>query len=468
MRNTFLVFKRDYLGYVQAWGFWLGIIAMPILLLLVALLLSFANNATPDRYYAVIESTPVYAEQIETEFQREREAIAALTRELVGESIADANGSSDPSDSAAGKFIQVAPPARTIDGLRPYLLGEQTVDGPDGPQSLFAAIIVNEDGSGIEYWSDDVNVADLRRKVQSASRSISRNNVFTANNIDPTIIKQADDAALEVLQRRIRTEAEQATAGNDVTIADRAPFFVSLAIAYVLWLMIFSVIQYLLMGTIEERSNKIFDALLTSVRLPQLLAGKLGAVFAVTTTMMGVWVIVATGAVMFGASFLSPEQSADMSAAINASLTPSIIIPALISFVLGYLMYGVVFMALGSLCDTIQEAQTLLSPLMMLLMLPMFMIMIAINDPSSPVVAIVSWIPLFTPFLLILRMPTEPPIWEVLAQIGMMTATTVLMLWLATKVYRAGAVHGAGVSDATAWLKGLIPGLGKKAETTDT
>jgi len=102
---------------------------------------------------------------------------------------------------------------------------------------------------------------------------------------------------------------------------------------------------------------------------------------------------------------------------------------------------------------------------MLILMLPMLMIMIAFNDPSSPVVAFVAWIPLFTPFLLILRMPTEPPLWEVLAQIGIMAATTVLILWLATKVYRAGAVHGAGISDAMTWLKGLIPGLGKKAET---
>lgn len=470
MRNTYLVFKRDYLGYVQAWGFWLGILAMPILIVLVVALLSFANSATPDRYYTVLESGTAYAEEIEAEFQREREAFAELTRELVGGNAPiDGGGGAEADDGPGSKFIQVAPPANTIDGLRPYLLGEETIDGPDGSQPLFAAIIVGSDGSGIEYWSDDVNVPDLRRKVQSASRRISRDTVFAANDIDPGIIKQADDAALEVFERRIRTEAEQATAGNDVTIADRAPFFVSLGIAYVLWLMIFSVIQYLLMGTIEERSNKIFDALLTSVRLPQLLAGKLGAVFAVTATMMGVWALVASSAVIFGASFLDANQTADMNEAISASLTPSIIIPALISFVLGYLMYGVVFMALGSLCDTIQEAQTLLSPLMLLLMMPMFMIMIAFNDPSSPVVAIVSWIPLFTPFLLILRMPTEPPMWEVLAQIGMMAVTTMVMLWLATKVYRAGAVHGAGISDATAWLKGLIPGMGKKkAEAVDS
>jgi len=317
----------------------------------------------------------------------------------------------------------VPPPATTVDELRPYLLGETNVSGPEGEKPLFAAIIVQLDGSGIDYWSEDVTVSGLRRKVETASRSLTRQAVFSANNIDPTIIEQADDKAPEVFERRIRTQAEQAEAGDTVTLADRAPFFISIGISYVLWLMIFSVIQYLLMGTIEERSNKIFDSLLTSVRLPQLLAGKLGAVFAVTATMMGTWALFGVGATIFGASFLNPEQAADMNTALAAGLAPSIVIPALISFILGYLMYGVIFMALGSLCDTIQEAQTLISPMMLLLMLPMLMIVIAANDATSPMIGIVSWIPIFTPFILILRMPTDPPLWEVLAQISLMAVS---------------------------------------------
>ena len=459
MRNTFLVFKRDYLGYVQAWGFWLGLLAAPVLIVIGALLIGVASSSSPDRYYTVVESGSVYTQQIDAEFARDREAIAAVTESLTGNA-----AEAEDLESIGGQFIAVPPPASNIDELRPYLLGTETVDGPEGEKPLFAAIIVKPDGSGIEYWSEDVTVGELRRKVRSASRQISRTNLFEANNIDPAIIEQADDAALEVLQRRIRSVEEQAEAGAEVTTADRAPFFIAVGISYVLWLMIFSVIQYLLMGTIEERSNKIFDSLLTSVRLPQLLAGKLGAVMAVTTTMMGAWALFGVVSFVFGSSFLKPEDAAELSSAIGAGLAPSIVIPALISFIIGYLMYGVIFMALGSLCDTIQEAQTLISPMMMLLMLPMFMIVVAANDPTSPMIGYVSWIPLFTPFLLILRMPTEPPMWEVLAQISLMLVTTVIIMWLATKVYRAGAVHGAGISDAMNWIRGLIPGMKPKED----
>jgi ABC-2 type transport system permease protein len=125
-------------------------------------------------------------------------------------------------------------------------------------------------------------------------------------------------------------------------------------------------------------------------------------------------------------------------------------------------LYGAIFMALGSLCDTIQEAQTLLSPMMILLMLPMFAIFIAFNDPGSPVIDYASWVPLFTPFLLILRMPSDPPLWEILTQMGIMALTTAIIVWLSTKVYRAGAVHGAGIGELGGMIKSAM-GMKPKA-----
>jgi ABC-2 type transport system permease protein len=86
----------------------------------------------------------------------------------------------------------------------------------------------------------------------------------------------------------------------------------------------------------------------------------------------------------------------------------------------------------------------------------MFAIFVAFQDPGSPIVDIASWFPLFTPFLLILRMPHDPPMWEVVAQMGMMLVVTFLVVWGATKVYRAGAVHGAGIGELGGMLKRAV------------
>ena len=455
MRNIYLIFRRDYLGYVKAWGFWLSLAAVPALMLIGSTFALFAAQSSPVRYYTVIEPGHVYAEALDAQFAANE---AAETAQEIADQMELSPGIAD-NDAVRSlrerKFIEVPPPARDIDGLRPYLLGEKAVSGPLGDKPLFAAFILSEDGQSLEYWSDDVNINALRYEARDAMRHLARRNALEAAGLGPDFIDAADDAAGRAPARRIRSAAEQESAGNEVTLADRAPAFVAGALAYFLWLMVFSIIQYLLMGTIEERSNKIFDTLLTSVRMPELIAGKLLAVFAVTSTMMLVWGMFA----LSGSAFLATQVpgAGDMiTPFLAAAASPQILIPALVSFVMGYIMYGLIFMALGSLCDTIQEAQTLLSPMMILLMLPMFAIFIAFQDPGSPVVDFATWIPVFTPFLLILRMPHDPPMWEVIVQMGLMLVTMLAVLWVAVRVYRAGAVNGASIGDLGTMLKGMF------------
>lgn len=459
MRNIYLIFRRDYLGYVKAWGFWLSLAAVPALMLVGSLFALFAAQSSPIRYYTVIEPGKVFAEAIDAEFARSE--AAAMAQEIAGQMQLPEGAAQNRAMQSLRerKFIEVPPPAEDIDGLRPYLLGERLVSGPQGDKPLFAALILSADGKTLEYWSDDVSINSLRYEAQDAVRRLARTHALEAAGLDPDFIQNADDAAVDVPARRIRTVAEQASAGAEVTLADKAPVYVAGALAYFLWLMVFSIIQYLLMGTIEERSNKIFDTLLTSVRMPELLAGKLLAVFAVTSTMMLVWGLFT----LSGSAFLASQVpgAGDMIAPfLSTAASPQILLPALVSFVLGYIMYGMIFMALGSLCDTIQEAQTLLSPMMILLMLPMFAIFIAFQDPGSPVVDVATWVPVFTPFLLILRMPHDPPMWEVALQMSLMVATTLAVLWVSVRVYRAGAVNGASIGDLGKMLKGMV---GKKA-----
>ena len=459
MRNIYLIFRRDYLGYVKAWGFWLSLAAVPLLMLVGGAFALFAAQSSPVRYYTVIEPGEAIAEAIDAEFTEiETAEIAQDLAEQMQLSPDMVDGMVDNGATRAlreRKFVEVPAPARTLDALRPYLLGEKTVSGPAGDKPLFAAFILSEDGRTLEYWSDDVNINTLRYEARDAMRRLARTQALEAAGLSADFIEAADKAAVQVPARRIRTVAEQEAVGNEVTLADQAPVFVAGGLAYFLWLMVFSIIQYLLMGTIEERSNKIFDTLLTSVRMPELLAGKLLAVFAVTSTMMLVWgVFASTGSAVLATRV--PGAGDMLSPFVAAVLSPQILIPGLISFILGYIMYGMIFMALGSLCDTIQEAQTLLSPMMILLMLPMFAIFIAFQDPGSPVVEIASWVPVFTPFLLILRMPHDPPLWEVLAQMGLMLVTLLAVMWVSVRVYRAGAVNGASIGDLGKMLKGLF------------
>ncbi len=468
MHGIYLVTRRDYLGYVSAWGFWLGLLFTPIILLIFMFAPTFAESSQPTRYFTVLESDTAFSDELRAEMDKikARQALALL------DPVAELQGSkSDKQDmfnaarskgatideafkSAGGNlsilraqqdFIEINPPADTIEGLQPYLIGEKLIPTPAGNKPLFAAFYLNPVTDDIEYWSENLQNRVLIDRALAAEKNIQLDRALGAASLDRSLLIRATDSMRDIVQQR--PGDTQPGQSSEVTLSDRAPFIVSIMMAFTLWFLIFSVINYLLMGTIEERSNKIFDSLLTSVKLRSLLAGKLLAVLLLSLTLMAFWGLGSLCLTILAREHIPSELSDAFSPLITAASNPVLFGPAIVSFILGYLMYGALFLALGSLCDTIQEAQTLMTPLFVLLMAPLLMLIFAIEDANSPFIQIMAWVPLFTPFLLILRIPTDPSLWEIAAQLGLMFVVTLLILYLATRVYRAGAVHGLGVND---------------------
>ena len=312
-------------------------------------------------------------------------------------------------------------PVSANEEISDFMLSGERVDGPEGSLEIASVIYVSRDGRTIEHWEENSGAGISNAEIRKTIEVLAQRQVFSEAGVDPNILKTAERAEAK-LQQKVPRAAEEGVS-TDRTLEDDIPRVVSVIIAFFLWIMIFSVVNYLLMGTIEERSNKIFDTLLTSVKLPQLLAGKLLAVLGVSVTLTSFWMIGGTLFTTYMSSSLSPEIVGGILSAVSEAVQPHIAIPALISFVLGYLMYGALFLAVGSLCDTVQEAQTLMTPLIILLMLPLAIGAISIENPNSSLVQMMTWFPFFTPFLLILRMPIDPPLWEVVAQLGLMAVS---------------------------------------------
>ena len=376
-----------------------------------------------------------------------------------GASVIDAfeQAGGNPSMLPRQDFVEVAAPVSTSAELAPFLAGERLVDTDEGPQPLFAALVVNDQSGEIEYWSENLQARTRIDAAEKAEEELQLERALAAVNVNRDVLTSARSARRSVKHQRLRVGAEAGT-DTEGTRTDQAPCVVWIMMAVSCWFLICSVINYLLMGTIEERSNKIFDSLLTSVKLPHLLAGKLLAVLLLALTLMAFWGFGSGLITWFMRDAISPDVASVLGSLASAAANPALFVPAIISFVLGYLMFGSLFLALGSLCDTIQEAQTLMTPLFVMLMAPLLMLVFAIQDAESALIQIMAWVPVFTPFLLILRMPTEPPLWEVMAQLGLMAVTTYLILLMATRVYRAGAVHGAGVTDVWAFFGKLVRG----------
>ncbi len=409
MRQTLIIARREFLSYAGTWGFWLSVLSFPLIGAVAGLVVTLSASSTPTRHIAVITD--------DAALQRVAEAAFADLRD--------------------DDVVLTPAPARMLEGLRPYLLGERIVTTADGPQSLDAAVFLRREADGgvtLDYWSLKLTDQGPRRHIARAVAGLMREEALAAAGIDGATVARINELAPRVRE----LTPKRAGAAAQVGARDRAPFIIGGVMSIVLWLVVFSVANMLLTSTIEERATKVFDSLLTAATPLQILTGKLLGVAAVSAALVVVWGVFAST----GLSAMASLYGAAAQPWLAALADPALLAPMLFFFVVGYLMFGALYLAVGSLCDTIQEAQTLMTPMMIFTMPPILVTFIMFDNPDSPVLRVMSWVPTYAPFLGPMRLPTEPPVLEIAALCAGMLATTFALLWGAARVFRLGLVGG--------------------------
>lgn len=468
MHPVLLVARRDYFAYVGAWGFWVSLVTAPLLLAALMFAPVLLARAEPPRVLAVVADRADDAASVtaafsaraladargEIEAYLEATAPAAAAAALAAfdaapdraAAIAAARAAvSASAPNAMSAFPQPSPryfiaaaPAPDINGLRPYLDGARAL--PDG-RSLFGALYVRRESGApvIEYWSVNLQHDEPSEIARRAMRLEMQREALAAQGLDPAEADRLADFSPRIVQFDPRPSAGE----GQVTLRQRAPFFAAIALAFVLWSVVFSVANMLLSGVIEEKSNKILDTLLTCVTPLELLFGKLLGVAAVSATLFLFWGALGGGLLSLAASRMGESMLGQVA---SAFIDPRLIAAFAIGFVAGYLMYGAIFLALGSLCESIQEAQTLLGPVALVLAMPMLLIGPAMDNPNAPIIEAASWIPLFTPFLLLVRAPAGLGWTEIAGMGAMMLVTVVILLLLAARVFQAGVANQLSMS----------------------
>lgn len=471
MGEIYLVARRDYLAYIGAWGFWASLITAPLLLaallfgplllaraepprvvfvladqaadqaLVVQTFGDEARRAARDEIQAYVNTTaPSIMTPVLAAFDAapDRAAAIAAAREAVRQRAPRAL-TAFPAPSP--RYIVAEPPATDIEGLRPYLTGERTLDVGGTPRQIYGAVRVRRDAGAprIEYWSVNLSQDEPSRVAQRAMRTAMRREALAPFGIDAARADGIDELWPAIAQ----FDPRPAAADGQVTVRERAPFYAALVLAFILWSVVFSVANMLLTGVLEEKSNKILDSLLTSVTPLQMLIGKLLGVAAVSATLFLVW-----GAIGGSLLSLAAERAGEgvFGQIASAFLDPQLLVAFGLGFLSGYLLYGAIFLALGSLCESMQEAQTLLGPVALVLALPMMLLAPAIDNPNAPIIAGASWFPLFTPFLMLIRAPSGLPWSEIAGMSAVMIVTLIVVLTLAARIFRAGVVNQASAS----------------------
>jgi ABC-2 type transport system permease protein len=220
-------------------------------------------------------------------------------------------------------------------------------------------------------------------------------------------------------------------------------FFLPFGLVMIVFMMIFVGATPLLQGVVEEKMQRIAEVLLGSVRPFTLMMGKLLGTVGVATTLSVVYL---------GSSFAALQYYgyADF-------LTPRVVLWLLAFQTLGVLMYGSLFVAVGAACTSTQETQTMLMPVMLVGMLPLFVMVHVIMEPDSALATWISLIPTATPMLMTARVAIPPgvPTWQPLLGIGLVLVTTLLCVYAAGRIFRVGILmqgKGASFGDLLRWL----------------
>jgi len=468
MSPILLVARRDYFAYMGAWGFWLSLLTAPLIIGVLLFGPILLARAEPPRVLTIVAERSTDADAVRAAFEASalRDArggisayLGAAAPQVQAEAIAafDAAPNREAAIAAARAVVTerapnvltaypslspryqiVDPPAAQIEAMRPYLDGTRTL--PDG-RSIYGALHLRRDAAGapvIEYWSTALNHDEPTNVAHRAMRLEMQREALAAQGLAPSEAERLQAFDPQIVQFDPRSSGSQG-----VTLRERAPFFAALALAFILWSIVFSVANMLLNGVIEEKSNKILDTLLTSVSPMQILIGKLLGVAAVSATLFLFW-----GALGGTLLTIAAERASDniFGQIAEAFLDPRLLVAFFIGFVAGYLMYGAIFLALGSLCESVQDAQTLLGPVALVLAMPMMLITPALDNPNAPIIEAASWIPIFTPFLMLIRAPSGLAWTEIAGQSALMFATVVVILYLASLVFKAGVVDQVSLS----------------------
>ena len=401
MKRLLRIAWRDYLAYVRTPGFWLSILLMPVGLSVFVGGQVWISRSTPVPIVAIVDFTSQgYEPAIRQSLTPRRPGGRPRVR-IVAPPGAPFAG---PADAAAR--------------LKPLVT--------DGRLDAVAILRPSGGSVAIDIWSHNVTDPTVENVLRGAAEDQLRRASLEKAGVDAKALKAIDALSPEVTVFSTK-------AGAKVSLRDKLPGIAGFAMGMLLWMVVFTGAGMLLNSVIEEKSSRILEVMLTSASVPEIMAGKILGVAAVTATVMGVWITVAAVSL----SIAQPAIARDLASIL---FTRGMIAYLLLYFVGGYLMFATLYVTVGAFCETTREAQTLLGPMMIILSLPMVFMGQAITHPESPLLATMSWIPIFTPFMMAARAASDPPLWQIAGTATLMFATTALELWVAGPAFKSGAL----------------------------
>ncbi len=459
MNKVFWVAWREFSATVFTKGFLLGIVMTPVMIAIVGGAIVMMKNQKGPQIkgsVAVIDRTGLLQDRIRQKFsdaadKAEAEATAKQVQAQAEEAVKKMGV--DPKKMGQAPAIQpgMLPTVGAQLSLE-FLPGDADADKEKEPlktaeiqraqkgsgdvgTSRIALVVVPKEavqkGAGGTYAPFETFYADrLDFEIQQRiKRRVGESIVDARLATDPRLDK-AGLTPEEVRQLVSTPQAESKTVTKEGEKKNFGELQMLVPMAFMILLMVsvFTSGQYLLTSTVEEKGNRVMEILLSAVSPMQLMTGKILGYMGVGTLIV----------VLYGSLGIVGM----IAAAMTNLISPMQLVYFVIFFGIAYFLVASMMAAIGAAVNDMREAQTLMTPVMVLLMIPWMTWFLIQRAPNSPLATILSFIPGPNPFVMVIRLAgSEPvPTWQIPVAIAIGVGSVLFAAWAAGKIFRIGAL----------------------------
>ena len=446
MKKLLLIAQREFAATVSTRAFAIGIIGAPLLmgLFLFAMPRMMRNDAPKiggevciiDSTGQVAEGLQVYLKPEEMARRREdtsrkiQEAVPAVVTQVAGQNPASKIIMDQAMQKALGDVphvrVTTLPVGSDLEAAKAPLKAAPPKDAPDDQR--LALVVVHDDAVQAPVGSIRFGSYDLYVRGKLDDRVIDEINGGMRDAIVNVRVKLSglNRAQIDAITKIERITTREVTAGGEKTSNRVANMMMPMAMMGLLLMSTMMSGTYLLTTTVEEKSNRVVEVLLSAVSPMELMVGKILGQLAVGLLVLAVYM---------GLGLMTL-----ISFTMTGMLDPWLIVYLFVFFLTSYVTIGALMAAIGSAVNDMREAQGLMMPVTLSIMIPWMLWLPISRDPNSLVATVLSFLPPVGSFVMMLRLAsaTPPPWWQAVLGVLVAAAGSLAALWFAAKIFRIG------------------------------
>jgi len=319
----------------------------------------------------------------------------------------------------------------------------------------------------IRIYSESNPSLDLINSIEGQINSELKNVQLKSSGIDPALVEKIKPE-VDIKTTVLNDDGEKDGSSAAATI-------VGFGAGFLIYIFIFLYGSQVMTGVMEEKTNRVVEVIISSVRPFELMLGKIVGVAMVGLAQFLLWMILSYGISTVAGTIMmkqsgskpviemagNPTDSKEVQKKIakagileelqNVNLV-SVVMYFIFYFLGGYLLYSAMFAAVGAAVDNQQDAQQFMLPITIPIIASIVMAQFIIKDPNSNLAFWMSVIPFTSPIIMMIRIPFEPPFWQILLSMVSLILGFLGTTWMAGKIYRVGILmYGKKVSYKELW-----------------